>query len=83
METKKGTGHYPAPSKRNKSAQDDITRIKRFCLALNLISVIGFLVAYYKGVDNWMCVMAGMLLTTAVIETALYPIEEEDDENEI
>lgn len=78
MERKKGTGHNPAP--RNKSTQDDITRIKRLCLGLILISVTGFLIAYYKGADNWMCVMAGMLITTTVIETALYPIEEEDDD---
>ena len=78
MDIKKGTGHNPAP--RNKSTQDGITRIKKLCQGLILISVIGFLIAYYKGADNWMCVMAGMLMTTAVIETALYPIEEEDDD---
>lgn len=80
METKKGTGHNPAPSKRNKSTQDCITRIKRLCQGLILISVIGFLIAYYKGADNWMCVLSGVLMTTAIMETVLYPIEDDDEE---
>lgn len=79
---KKSTGHSPAP-KRNKPAQDNNIRIKRLCLGLIFISVIGFLISYYKGAENWMCVMAGVLMTAAVIETALYPIEEEDDDDEI
>lgn len=78
METKKGTGHNPAP--RNKSTQDGITRIKRLCQGLILISVTGFLIAYYKKAENWMCVLSGVLMTTAIIETVLYPIEDDDEE---
>lgn len=82
MERKNGTGQSPAPITRNKSAQDNNIRIKRLCLGLILISVTGFLIAYYKGAENWMCVMAGVLMTSVVIETVLYPIEEGEDEDE-
>lgn len=83
METKKGTGHNPAPIKRNKSTQDNTNKLKRLCLGLILISVTGFLIAYYKKAENWMCVFSGVLITTAIMETVLYPIEEEDDDEEI
>lgn len=52
-------------------------RIKKLCLLLHLLSVIGFLVSYYKTSVEFMCLFAGVLITTSIMHVALYPIEED------
>ena len=57
-------------------------RIQRLCPSILIIGVIVFLIAYTKQAINVMYFSAGIIIATAVMEVALNPIEEEDNENE-
>ena len=56
----------------------DYSKVKKFCLFIHIISVIGFLIAYHKTSVEWMYFSAGALLTTAIMHVYLYPIEEDE-----
>ena len=55
------------------------SRILRLCPSILIIGVIVFLIAYSKQAINVMYFSAGIIIATAVMEVALNPIEEEDD----
>lgn len=56
------------------------SRIQRLCPSILIIGVIVFLIAYTKQAINVMYFSAGIIIATAVMEVALNPIEEEDEE---
>lgn len=55
-------------------------RILRLCPSIMIIGVIVFLIAYSKQAINVMYFSAGIIIAAAVMEVALNPIEEEDEE---
>lgn len=57
------------------------SRILRLCPSILIIGVIVFLIAYSKQAINVMYFSAGIIIAAAVMEVALNPIEEEDEED--
>lgn len=67
------------------NAQDftkDYIRVSRLCPTLLLIAVVIFLIAYAKEAVNIMYITAGVIIATSIMEVALNPIEEDENENE-
>lgn len=81
---KKGTdAHLSSAQGGNHSlTPKQYNRILRLCPSILIIGVIVFLIAYSKQAINVMYFSAGIIIATAVMEVALNPIEEEDNENE-
>lgn len=57
-------------------------RAKRLCPTLLLIAVIAFLVGYYKQSIEMMYLSVGAIFTTCMMEVALNPIEEDEEDED-
>lgn len=77
MENKKGTGHRPAPKRRN-----SISKIEDACLFLFVVFIAFVVAGQYMDNDRMLSVGVGIGFATLVIK-AVSRTEEEDSENDI
>lgn len=64
-------------------SQKNYNRLVRLCPTILICAVIAFLVAYSKQAVNYMYLCAGVMIAAAVMEVALNPvIDDEEDLNE-
>ncbi len=61
-------------------SQKNYNRLVRLCPTILICAVIAFLVAYSKQAVNYMYLCAGVMIAAAVMEVALNPIIDEDEE---
>lgn len=61
-------------------SQKNYNRLVRLCPTILICAVIVFLVAYSKQAVNYMYLCAGVMIAAAVMEVALNPIIDEDEE---
>lgn len=61
-------------------SQKNYNRLVRLCPTILICAVIAFLVAYSKQAVNYMYLCAGVIIAAAVMEVALNPIIDEDEE---
>ena len=61
-------------------SQKNSNRLVRLCPTILICAVIAFLVAYSKQAVNYMYLCAGVMIAAAVMEVALNPIIDEDEE---
>lgn len=61
-------------------SQKNYNRMVRLCPTILICAVIAFLVAYSKQAVNYMYLCAGVMIAAAVMEVALNPIIDEDEE---
>lgn len=61
-------------------SQKNYNRLVRLCPMILICAVIAFLVAYSKQAVNYMYLCAGVMIAAAVMEVALNPIIDEDEE---
>lgn len=61
-------------------SQKNNNRLVRLCPTILICAVIAFLVAYSKQAVNYMYLCAGVTIAAAVMEVALNPIIDEDEE---
>lgn len=61
-------------------SQKNYNRLVRLCPTILIFAVIAFLVAYSKQAVNYMYLCAGVMIAAAVMEVALNPIIDEDEE---
>ena len=59
-----------------------LNRIRKFCAALGLMSVLVLMIAYFKGMTNLGVFVCGVILATALVETISNPIINEEDEED-
>ena len=69
----------PALERRTNYYKTNYTRVNRLCLGIEIIALIGFLIAYHKAAQNALYLTAGVLITSIAIQCALHPITEEED----
>lgn len=83
-EQKKGSDvGAPKPAEKEYSVQKchvNYNRVNRLCLGLELLSLVGFLIAYHKAASNALCMCAGVLITAIIIQCAMHPIIEEEED---
>lgn len=83
-EQKKGSdGGAPKPTEKasvNAVHLFNYNRVNRLCLGLELLSFVGFLIAYHKAASNALCLCAGILITAIIIQCAMHPIIEEEED---
>lgn len=74
----------PTPREAESSPNKHINsnKLNRICLGIQIISLVAFFVAYHRQAENALHLWGGVLATASIIHAAVYPIEE-DDENEI
>ena len=63
-------------------SQRNYNRLVRLCPTILICAVIAFLVAYSKQAVNYMYLCAGIIIAAAVMEVALNPVIDEEDEEE-
>ena len=61
-------------------SQKNYNRLVRLCPTILICAVIAFLVAYSKQAVNYMYLCAGVMIAAAVMEVALNPIIDENEE---
>ena len=61
-------------------SQKNYNRLVRLCPTILICAVIAFLFAYSKQAVNYMYLCAGVMIAAAVMEVALNPIIDEDEE---
>lgn len=67
---------------RDHGIQANYIKLVKLCPTILLIAVIAFLIAYKYQAQDIMYISAGVMLAASIMEVALYPIEDEDeDEN--
>lgn len=64
----------------SKSCNPDYSRMRRISPFLLRVAVVGFLICYHFKNTNMMYLYTGVMITTALFNILLFPIEEDDDE---
>lgn len=69
------------PTRKNTdSYQINSIKFNRVCLAILIISLIAFLWAYHSKAENALYLWGGVLITASIIHAAMYPIEDEEED---
>lgn len=80
---KKGVGRTPTPrGKTSNKNTSNYIRGQRLCPSILIIATISFLVAYHYQASNAIYLCAGILITDCLFGMVVFPIEDEEDDDE-